>query len=51
MKRRELILASALAMSGAARSQDPAAAAAFSAEDLQHATHLRDLGLADGQAW
>ena len=38
-------------MTGTTRAQGPSAAAAFSAEDLQHAAHLRDLGLADGQAW
>lgn len=51
MKRREVLLAGALVMTGTTRAQGPSAAAAFSAEDLQHAAHLRDLGLADGQAW
>jgi hypothetical protein len=48
MKRRELMALAALGAAGLARAQ---AAPAYTAEDLAHATRLRELGMADGQAW
>lgn len=48
MKRRELMMAAAaLGLVGNVRAQP----LAFSADDLKHAERLRDLGMADGQAW
>jgi hypothetical protein len=48
MKRRDLMGLLAMTASGLAGAQS---APAFSADDLKHAAKLRELGLADGQAW
>jgi hypothetical protein len=48
MNRRELMALAGLGVSGLARAQG---APAYAADDLAHAARLRDLGMADGQAW